>query len=56
MESAILEVVLDSSVLIAAERGKHTLAQVIENVATASGTVPIILLVECFSCKPDVRS
>ena len=43
MESAILGVVLDSSVLIAAERRKRTPAQVIENVATAVGTVPIIL-------------
>ncbi len=43
MESTILGVVLDSSVLIAAERRKHTPVQVIKNVATAVGTVPIIL-------------
>lgn len=43
MESTILGVVLDSSVLIAAERRKHTPVEVIKNVATAVGTVPIIL-------------
>ncbi len=43
MESAILGVVLDSSVLIAGERRKSTPTQVIENVATAVGTVPLIL-------------
>ena len=43
MAAAILGVVLDSSVLIAAERRKHTPAQVIEKVVTAIGAVPIIL-------------
>jgi len=43
MESALLGLVLDSSVLIAAERRKLTPAQVIEDVVKKVGTVPIIL-------------
>ena len=43
MESTILGLVLDSSVLIAAERRKLTPAQVIEDVVNKVGTVPIIL-------------
>ena len=43
MEPAILGIVLDSSVLIAAERRKLTPAQVIEDVVKKAGTAPIIL-------------
>jgi predicted nucleic acid-binding protein len=43
MESAILGLVLDSSVLIAAERRKLTAAQAIENVQKYVGEVPIVL-------------
>jgi predicted nucleic acid-binding protein len=43
MEPAILGVVLDSSVLIEAERRNRTAAQVIEAVVEKVGTVPIIL-------------
>ena len=43
MESATLGLVLDSSVLIAAERRKLTPAEVIEDVVEKIGTVPIIL-------------
>src|SRR2546422_3939319 len=43
MEPAILGLVLDSSVLIAAERRRLTPAQVIEDVVKTVGTVPIIL-------------
>ena len=43
MESAILGLVLDSSVLIAAERRKLTPAQAIEDVVKKIGTAPIIL-------------
>jgi predicted nucleic acid-binding protein len=43
MESAILGLVLDSSVLIAAERRKLTAAQVIENVQQSVGEVPVVL-------------
>ncbi len=43
MESAILGVVLDSSVLIAAERRKLTAAQAIESVIERIGAVPIAL-------------
>jgi tRNA(fMet)-specific endonuclease VapC len=45
MESAILGLVLDSSVLIAGERRKLTAAQVIEDVVKEVGAVPIILSV-----------
>jgi predicted nucleic acid-binding protein len=43
MESAILGVVLDSSVLIAAERRKLTATQAIESVQGAVGEVPVVL-------------
>src|SRR5438034_11034333 len=43
MEPAILGLVLDSSVLIAAERRKQTSAQIIEDVVKKVGAVPIIL-------------
>ena len=43
MEPAILGLVLDSSVLIAAERRKLTPAQIIEDVVKTVGAVPIIL-------------
>ena len=43
MESAILGIVLDSSVLIAAERRKLTAAQTIEDVVNKVGAVPDIL-------------
>ena len=43
MESAILGLVLDSSVLIAAERRKLTAAQAIENVQRAIGEAPVVL-------------
>ena len=43
MESTILGLVLDSSVLIAAERRKLTAAHIIEDVAKKVGAVPIIL-------------
>jgi len=43
MEPAILGLVLDSSVLIAAERRKQTPAQIIEDVVKRVGAVPIIL-------------
>jgi tRNA(fMet)-specific endonuclease VapC len=43
MESAILGLVLDSSVWIAAERRKLTPAQAIENVVKTVGAAPIIL-------------
>jgi predicted nucleic acid-binding protein len=45
MESAILGVVLDSSVLIAGERRTLTAAQVIEDVVKKVGAVAIILSV-----------
>jgi predicted nucleic acid-binding protein len=43
MESAILGLVLDSIVLIAAERRKLTAAQAIENVQKYVGEVPVVL-------------
>jgi predicted nucleic acid-binding protein len=43
MESAILGLVLDSSVLIAAERRKLTAAQAIENVQRTIGESPVVL-------------
>lgn len=43
MESTILGVVLDSSVLIAAERRKLTAAQAIETVQKAIREVPVVL-------------
>ena len=43
MESAILGLVLDSSVLIAAERRKLTAAQAIENVQETIGEAPVVL-------------
>jgi tRNA(fMet)-specific endonuclease VapC len=43
MESAILGVVLDSSVLIAADRRKLTAAQAIENVQQTIDEVPVVL-------------
>jgi predicted nucleic acid-binding protein len=43
MDSTIVGVVLDSSVLIAAERRKLTAAQAIENVGKKIGEVPVVL-------------
>ena len=43
MESAILGLVLDSTVLIAAERRKLTAAQAIEDIRQAIGEVPVVL-------------
>jgi len=43
MESAILGVVLDSSVLIAAERRKLIASEAIENVKQSVGEVPLVL-------------
>jgi predicted nucleic acid-binding protein len=43
VEPALLGLVLDSSVLIAAERRKRTAAQVIEEVVAKIGAVPVIL-------------
>jgi predicted nucleic acid-binding protein len=43
MESALLGLVLDSSVLIAAERRKLTAAEAIESVRRVVGEVPIVL-------------
>ncbi|HXB67314.1 MAG TPA: PIN domain-containing protein [Candidatus Acidoferrales bacterium] len=43
MESALLGLVLDSSVLIAAERRKLTASQAIESVLKAAGEIPIVL-------------
>ena len=43
MEPAILGLVLDSSVLISAERRKLTASEAIENVQTAIGEIPVVL-------------
>jgi tRNA(fMet)-specific endonuclease VapC len=43
MESAVLGIVLDSSILIAAERRKLTPQQAIETVQNVIGEVPIVL-------------
>jgi tRNA(fMet)-specific endonuclease VapC len=43
MEPALLGIVLDSSVLIAAERRNATAAQAIEGVQKAIGEVPVVL-------------
>jgi predicted nucleic acid-binding protein len=43
MESAILGLVLDSSVLITAERRNRTAAQAVESVLRTIGEVPIVL-------------
>lgn len=43
MESALLGLVLDSSVLIAAERRKFTPGQAIESVLNTVGEIPIVL-------------
>jgi tRNA(fMet)-specific endonuclease VapC len=43
MESAVLGLVLDSSVLIAAERRKLTAADTIESVIKAIGELPIVV-------------
>jgi tRNA(fMet)-specific endonuclease VapC len=43
MESALLGLVLDSSVLIAAERGKLRPDQAIESVQKTVGEIPIVL-------------
>ena len=43
MDASLLGIVLDSSVLIAAERRKLTPADVIENVQRHVGEVPIVL-------------
>jgi predicted nucleic acid-binding protein len=45
MDSTILGVVLDSSVLIAAERRKLTAAQAIENIQETIGESPVVLSV-----------
>jgi hypothetical protein len=42
MESALLGIVIDSSILIAAERRKLTPEQAIETIQTAVGEVPIV--------------
>ena len=43
MESALLGVVLDSSVLIAAERRKLPAAEAVESVQKSIGEVPVVL-------------
>lgn len=43
MEPAILGLVLDSCVLIAAERRKATVLQIIENVQDCCGVVPVVI-------------
>ena len=43
MESAFLGLVLDSSVLIAAERKKLTTSEAIKTVREAAGDVPIVI-------------
>jgi hypothetical protein len=43
MEPAILGLVLDSSVLIAAERRKLTAAETVENVQKTVGEVQVVL-------------
>jgi tRNA(fMet)-specific endonuclease VapC len=43
MESALLGIVLDSSILISAERRKMTPEQVIETVQKSVGEVPVVL-------------
>src|SRR5260370_13267673 len=43
MEPALLGLVLDSSVLIAAERRNSTAAQAIESVQKTAGEVPVVL-------------
>ena len=43
METAVLGIVLDSSVLIAAERRKLTAAQAIESVQRATDELPVVL-------------
>jgi predicted nucleic acid-binding protein len=43
MASAVLGLVLDSSVLVAAERANRTTRDAIEHVRTAAGDVPIII-------------
>lgn len=43
MESTLLGIVLDSSILIAAERRKFTLHQIIETVHKMVGEVPIVI-------------
>jgi predicted nucleic acid-binding protein len=43
MESAVLGLVLDSSVLVAAERKQLTTLDAIENIRDAAGDVPIVI-------------
>ena len=43
MESAILGVVLDSSVLIAAERANLTTAEVMKTIRSSIGNLPIVI-------------
>lgn len=43
MASAILGLVLDSSVLVAAERAKRTTLDMIQQIRAAVGDVPIII-------------
>ena len=43
MESTILGLVLDSSVLIATERRNLTAAQAIESIQKVTGEVPVVL-------------
>ena len=43
MEPALLGLVLDSSVLIAAERRNRTAAQAVEGVMQAIGEIPVVL-------------
>ncbi len=45
MDAALLGVVLDSSVLIAAERRKRTAAEAVESVQKIIGEVPVVLSV-----------
>lgn len=64
MESAILGLVLDSSVLIAAERRKLTAAQAIESIQKSIGEVPLVLSAAsvaeighgiCRASTPEIR-
>lgn len=43
MDATILGIVLDSSILIAAERRNRTAAEAIERVRQSAGEVPIVL-------------
>ena len=43
MEPAILGLVLDSSVLVAAERAKRTTSDVVQHIRAEVGDVPVII-------------